>query len=62
MGMDYLMIVTAAGKSLLVLHDSRGRKHIVRHEPVTTRTGTHSPHLQHKRQHLFLSMAGPPLK
>jgi hypothetical protein len=60
--MDYLMVVTAAGKSYLVLSDSCGRIQIVRRERIATTTGTQSPHPQQKRQHLFLSMAGPHAK
>ena len=60
--MDYLMVVTAAGKSHVVLSDSRGRKLIVSRERIVSSTGTESPHPQPKRQHLFLSMASPPAK
>jgi hypothetical protein len=58
--MDHLMVVTVAGKLFLVLSDSRGRQRIVSREKIVTATGTESPHPQPKRQHLFLSLAGPP--
>lgn len=60
--MDYLMVVTAAGKSLLVLSDSRDRKQIVRRDKVVTTTGTQPLHPQQKRQHFFLSLASPPAR
>ena len=60
--MDYLMVVTAAGKSQFVVVDSRSRKQIVRREKVATTTGTESPHPQPKRQHLFLTLAGAPVR
>jgi hypothetical protein len=60
--MDYLMVVTAAGKSHLVLSDNRSRMQIVRRDKIVTTTGTQSPHPQHKRQHFFLSLAGPPAR
>ena len=60
--MDYLMVVTAAGKSLFVSSDSRGRKQIVRREKIVTTTGTLTPHPHPKRQHLFLTLAGPPVR
>jgi hypothetical protein len=60
--MDYLMIVTAARKSLFIVSDSRNRLQIVRREKILTTTGTQSPHPQPKRQHLYLTLAGPPVK
>jgi hypothetical protein len=60
--MDYLMVVTAAGMSHLVLSDSRSRKLIVSRDRIVTSTGTQSPYPQPKHQHLFLSMASPPVK
>jgi hypothetical protein len=60
--MDYLMVVTVAGKSFSVLSDSRGRRQIVRREKIVTSTGTESPYPHPKRQHLFLSLAGPPVR
>jgi hypothetical protein len=60
--MDYLMVVTAAGKSLVISSDSRGRKQIVRRDKIVTTTGTQTPHPRFKRQHLFLTLAGPPVR
>jgi hypothetical protein len=56
--MDYLMVVTAAGKSLYILGDGRTRHQIVRREKIVTATGAQSLHPQHKRQQLFLTLAG----
>ena len=56
--MDYLMIVTAGGKSLYILGDSRNRQRIVRREKIVTATGAESVHPHHKRQQLFLTLAG----
>jgi hypothetical protein len=60
--MDYLTVVTAAGKSFFILNDNRGRRQIVRREKIVTYTGSQSPVSQHKRQQFFLSLAGPPPK
>ena len=60
--MDYLMVVTAAGKSHWILSDGRSGKLIVSRERIVTSTGTETPHPQPKRQHLFLSLAGPHAK
>ncbi len=60
--MDYLISVTAAGKSFLVISDSHGRQQIVRREKIATTTGTQAPHPQQKRQHLFLTLAAPSAK
>jgi hypothetical protein len=57
--MDYFLVVTAAGKSHFVSNDVRSRKQIVRSEKVVTSTGMQSPHTRHKRQQLFLTLAGP---
>jgi hypothetical protein len=62
MAMDYIMIVTVSGKSYVVLSDSRSRRQIVRRDKIVTTTGTQSSYPQPKRQHLFLSLAGPPPK
>jgi hypothetical protein len=62
MGMDHLMIVTVAGKSLCVTIDNRGRRLIVRRDKVVTTTGTQSPYPLPRRQHLFLTLAGPPVR
>ena len=59
--MDYLMVVTAAGKAHFVSNDSRRGKQIVKSDKIVTATGTQFPH-QHKRQQLFLSLAGPVVK
>ena len=56
--MDYLTVVTAAGKSQFVSNDSRNRKQIVRSEKVVTSTGMQTPQ-RHKRQQLFLTLASP---
>ena len=61
MGMDYSMVVTAAGKSLFVEGDIR-RKRIVRSEKVTTTTGTQTPYPKARRQHFYLSLAVPSMK
>jgi hypothetical protein len=53
--MDYLIVVTAAGKAHFVSNGSRGRKQIVRSEKLVTAT----PHCRHKRQQLFLTLASP---
>ncbi len=60
--MDYVMAVTAAGKSFMVLSDSRGGRLIVWREKIVTSTGTTSAYPKPKRQHLFLSLASPPFK
>jgi hypothetical protein len=60
--MDYLTVVTAAGKSYFVSCDSRSRSQIVRREKIVTTTGHQTMHPQPKRQHLFLSLAGPLVK
>jgi hypothetical protein len=59
--MDYLTVVTAAGKAHFVWNDGRGQKQIVKSEKIVTSTGPQFPH-QHKRQQLFLSLAGPVAK
>jgi hypothetical protein len=60
--MDHLLIVTAAKKAHYVVRDSRGRMQIVRRERIVTSTGTQLPHPQQKRQQLYLSLAGPPVR
>ncbi len=60
--MDYLIVVTAAGKSHFVSNDSRNRKQIVRSEKIVTTTGMQSPHTRHRRQQLFLTLASPLVK
>jgi hypothetical protein len=54
--MDYLTVVTAAGKAYFVANDSRRGKQIVKSEKIVTSTG--SQFQQNKRQQLFLSLAG----
>jgi hypothetical protein len=60
--MDYFMVVTAAGKSLVVSSDRRGRMQIVKRDRIVTTTATYIPHPQPKRQHLYLTLAGPPVR
>ncbi|HEU5124101.1 MAG TPA: hypothetical protein VFW05_08570 [Verrucomicrobiae bacterium] len=57
--MDYLMIVTAAGKVNFVSPDSRKTPQIVRREQIVTFTGSQSPECRQKRQQLFLTLASP---
>jgi hypothetical protein len=56
--MDYLMVVTAAGKSYFVSSDSRSGKQIVRSERIVTSTGVQRAH-PYKRQQLYLTFAAP---
>lgn len=60
--MDYLTVVTAAGKSLIVSRDGLRKLQIVRRVKISTTTGTQSPHPRPRRQQLFLSLAGPHVK
>jgi len=56
--MAHLIVVTAAGKCLLISgDDNRGRK-IVGCKKIVTRTGVHLP-AQPKRQQLFLTLDSP---
>jgi hypothetical protein len=56
--MDHLMIVMAAGKTLIVSSDSRGKR-IVGCQKLATRTGAQQVAARPKRQQLFLTHAGP---
>jgi len=56
--MDHLMIVMAAGKTLIVSSDSRGSQIVGCHKLVT-RTGVQQTAARPKRQQLFLTLAGP---
>jgi hypothetical protein len=56
--MDHLMIVMAAGKTLIVSSDGRG-KHVVGCQKLVTRTGALQVAARPKRQQLFLTHAGP---
>lgn len=60
--MDYLTVVTAAGKSHFVSDDNRGRKRIVRSEKIVTSTGAQWPNARYKRQQLFLTLASTVIK
>ncbi len=56
--MDYVTVVTAAGQVHFVSGDNR-RNQTVRREKIVTRTGMQWPHARHKRQQLYLTLAGP---
>jgi hypothetical protein len=56
--MDHLMIVMAAGRTLIVSSDSRG-KQVVGCQKLVTRTGAQQAAARPKRQQLFLTHAGP---
>ena len=60
--MDHLMAVTAAGKCFVIWCDIRSGKPIVREEKIVTRTGTEPSQPHSKRQHWFVSLAGPPVR
>jgi hypothetical protein len=62
MGMDYLTVVTAAGKSLFVESDYPNRRRIVRREKVATTTGTQAAHPKVRRQQFYLTLAAPFVK
>ena len=52
------MIVMAAGKTLIVSSDGRG-KHVVGCQKLVTRTGALQVAARPKRQQLYLTHAGP---
>lgn len=52
------MIVMAAGKTLIVSSDGRG-KQVVGCQKLVTRTGAQQAAARPKRQQLFLTHAGP---
>jgi hypothetical protein len=56
--MDHLTIVMAAGKTLIVSSDNRG-KQIVGCQKLVTRTGVQQPVARPRRQQLFLTLAAP---
>jgi hypothetical protein len=56
--MDYLMIVMAAGKSLIVSSNSRGNE-IIGCKKLVTRTGVQQPATKPKRQQFFFTHAAP---
>jgi hypothetical protein len=56
--MDHLMIVMAAGKTLIVSSDRQGKR-IVGCQKLATRTGVQQAAARPKRQQLFLTHAGP---
>jgi hypothetical protein len=56
--MDHLMIVMAAGKTLIVSSDSRGIE-IVGCKKLVTRTGVQQPATKPKRQQLYFTHATP---
>ena len=56
--MDHLMIVMAAGKTLIVSSDKEGNQ-IVGCKKLVTRTGVQQPAAKPKRQQLFLTHAAP---
>lgn len=56
--MENLMIVMAAGKSLIVSSDSRGSQ-VVGCKKLVTRTGVQQPATKPKRQQLFFTHAAP---
>ena len=56
--MDHLMIVMAAGKSLVVSSDERGNQ-IVGCKKLVTRTGVQQPATKPKRLQLYFTHATP---
>ena len=56
--MDHLMIVMAAGKTLIVSSDGRGQE-VVGCKKLVTRTGVQQPATKPKRQQLFFTHAAP---
>jgi hypothetical protein len=56
--MDHLMIVMAAGKSLVVSSDERGNQ-IVGCKKLVTRTGVQQTATRPKRQQLYFTHATP---
>jgi hypothetical protein len=56
--MDHLMIVMAAGKSLVISSDERGNQ-IVGCKKLVTRTGVQQPATKPKRQQLYFTHATP---
>ena len=56
--MDHLMIVMAAGKTLIVSSDGRGNE-VVGCKKLVTRTGVQQPATKPKRQQLYFTHATP---
>ena len=56
--MDHLMIVMAAGKTLVVSSDARGNE-VVGCKKLVTRTGVQQPATKPKRQQLYFTHATP---
>jgi hypothetical protein len=56
--MDHLMIVMAAGKTLIVSSDGRGTE-VVGCKKLVTRTGAQQPASKPKRQQLYFTHAAP---
>jgi len=56
--MDHLMIVMAAGKTLIVSSDDRGTE-VVGCKKLVTRTGVQQPATKPKRQQLYFTHATP---
>ena len=56
--MDHLMIVMAAGKTLIVSSDGRASQ-VVGCKKLVTRTGVQQPAAKPRRQQLFLTHAAP---
>ena len=56
--MDHLMIVMAAGKTLIVSSDARGNE-VVGCKKLVTRTGVQQPATKPKRQQLYFTHATP---
>jgi hypothetical protein len=56
--MDHLMIVMAAGKSLIVSNDDRGTQ-VVGCKKLVTRTGVQQPATKPKRQQLYFTHVAP---
>jgi hypothetical protein len=60
--MDHLTVVTSVGKSVYLAPDNRSRLKIVKRERIVTTTGVQLSRGQHKRQQLYLTLAGPLVK
>jgi len=56
--MDYLTVVTVAGKSFFLAGGDRQRLKVVRAEKIVSRTGVETTCGPHKRQRLYLTLAG----
>jgi hypothetical protein len=56
--MDHLMIVMAAGKTLIVSSDGRANQ-VIGCKKLVTRTGVQQPATKPKRQNLYFTHAAP---